>query len=117
MIINYLIQSSKDIEYIRKCVEEFNIHLKELIERGSIKNKFDSIQDTKLKEYENKSFSSIKQQMSFYKNNIIYGSDNFNYKEIELKILKNLKYEDIINHLNNITNNEKSMIIYKSKIC
>ena len=117
MIINYLIQSSKDVEYIRKCVEEFNIHLKELIERGSIKNKFDSIKDIKLKEYEKKNFSSIKQQMTFYKNNIIYGSDNFNYKEIELKILKNLKYEDIINHLNNITNNEKSMIIYKSKIC
>ena len=55
--------------------------------------------------------------MAFYKNNIIYGSDNFNYKEIELKILKNLKYENIINHLNNITNNEKSVIIYKSKIC
>jgi len=117
MIINYLIQSSKDIEYIRKCVEEFNIHLKELILRGSIKNKFDSIKDTKLKEYEKKRFTSITNQIAFYKNNIIYGSDNFNYTEIELKILTNLKYADIINHLNNITNNDKSMIIYKSKIC
>lgn len=115
MLIIYLIQSSKNLNYIQKNVEEFNLYLKELFETNIIEKKFNDIKEIKIKEFENKNFSNIKQQMNFYKNNIIYNYNHSNYKNLEIKILKNLKYTDIKQQIDKIINNEKSTIIYKSK--
>ena len=115
MIICYLIQSTKNINEIKNKIKEINEFLKELIENtNTIENTFNNMKHNKIEELKNYKFTNLKKQMKFYIENIIYNKYDFDLNETELKILKNINYNDLKKKFINMLNDELFHITYKA---
>ena len=112
MLIIYLIQSNKSTDIIINLVNEFTEYLKELLNTDIIKEKFNTLKNTKLKEYENERFVNVEHQLNFYLNNILYNCNYLIYHKIELKILKQITYAMFHDIFKQVLNNTLMKIIY-----
>ena len=115
MIICYLIQSAKNINEIKNKIHEINDFLKELLENtNTIENTFNNMKHNKIEELKNYKFTNLKKQMKFYIENIVYNKYDFDLNETELKILKNINYNDLKKKFINMLKDELFHITYKS---
>ena len=103
----YVVQSTFDIDKIKKCINEFNNYFIDDFNKNTdiYKDKFLSIKKSKLLYY-SKNYTSLDDETSFYVVSILNNYNIFNLKKLSYEIINNITFDNIKKYINNIFNNK-----------
>jgi insulysin len=105
--IIYIVQSTFDIEKIKKCIDNFNNYFIDDFNKNinTYKDKFLSLKKSKLLYY-SKNYSSLDEETDYYISSILKNYNIFNLKNLSYQIIEKITFDNIKKYINNIFRNE-----------